>query len=134
MKHGIYYFQHKRQQKLKYVGRSHHVYEALITMYHRLFELPDRSLSPLEVELKYYHPDASEWDVRVSTAPGGWMSGSKGGGRCGARGVGVFMTSSCLTDSLHAPPPPLHLVSAAFTHQPWKVASFDPVLMLLSVQ
>lgn len=65
VKHGVFYFQHKREKKLKYVGQSHNVYEALITMYHRLFELPDRSLSPMEVELKYYHPDASEWIVKV---------------------------------------------------------------------
>ena len=76
VKHGVFYFQHKREQRLKYVGRSHNVYESLITMYHRLFELPDRSLSPMEVELKYYHPDASEWIVRVSTTS--WAVGRRG--------------------------------------------------------
>lgn len=65
LRQGVYIFIHVSDPTLKYVSKSNSLYQDLIALIHRLFEKPDNKLSPLEVELKYSCPDASEWYVRV---------------------------------------------------------------------
>ena len=65
----LYLFLHKSEEKKRYIGKSRYCYQELVQMFHRLFEKPESKLSPIEVELKYFNPDADNWHFRLYPVP-----------------------------------------------------------------
>lgn len=62
---GTCFFQHKWEVGLKYVMSSANVHVELIQLFQKLYEKPQESLNPLEAAIRYHHPDASLWSIRV---------------------------------------------------------------------
>lgn len=65
----LYLFLHKSDEKKRYTGKSKNCYHELVQMFHRLFEKPEIKLSPIELELKYFNPDAENWHFRLYPVP-----------------------------------------------------------------
>ena len=65
----LYLFLHKSNEKKRYIGKSRNCYHELVQMFHRLFEKPEGKLSPIELEIKYFNPDADNWHFRLYPVP-----------------------------------------------------------------
>ena len=65
----LYLFLHKSDEKKRYIGKSRNCYHELVQMFHRLFEKPESKLSPIELEIKYFNPDADNWHFRLYPVP-----------------------------------------------------------------
>jgi hypothetical protein len=61
----IFYFQHKYDAKLHYVGKTYQLYDHLTRLFSRLYDKPQKLLSPLEEALRFECSDADKWNVRA---------------------------------------------------------------------
>eukprot|EP00731_Ephydatia_muelleri_P035227 Em0106g12a len=62
---GTYFFQHKWEPNLKYVGWSHDIHCELIQLFQGLYDKSEVSLNPLEAALRFRQPDAPSWSIRA---------------------------------------------------------------------
>ena len=62
---GTYFFQHKWEPNLKYVGWSYDIHSELIKLFQTLYDKSEDDLNPLETALRFRQPDAPSWSIRA---------------------------------------------------------------------
>ena len=65
---GVYFMHHKTKKQAKWVGLSPDLCRTLCGLFFQLYQKERSELSPLEVELKFFSPFATDWDIQVWVA------------------------------------------------------------------
>ena len=62
---GVYLMRHKTKEKAKWVGLSPDLCRTLCGLFFQLYLKQHCELNPLQVELKFFSPNAADWDIQV---------------------------------------------------------------------
>ena len=61
----VYLMRHRIKKKAKWVGLSPDLCRTLCGFFFQLYRKDRSELSPIEVELKFFSPNAANWDIQV---------------------------------------------------------------------
>ena len=62
---GVYLMRHRTKEKAKWVGLSPDLCRTLCGLFFQLYLKQHYELNPLQVELKFFSPNAADWDIQV---------------------------------------------------------------------
>ena len=65
---GVYLMRHRTKERTKWVGLSPDLCRTLCGIFFQLYRKKHSELNPLEVELKFFSPLATDWDIKVWAA------------------------------------------------------------------